>query len=48
VFKERPLPTSKQEAIAMMLENTNLIKRPILIKGSMVIFGFDKARYAKL
>jgi arsenate reductase-like glutaredoxin family protein len=48
VFKERPLPTSKAEAIAMMLENSNLIRRPIMIKGSTVIFGFDKARYEKL
>jgi arsenate reductase-like glutaredoxin family protein len=48
VFKERPLPTSKKEAIAMMMENPNLIRRPIMIKGSKVIFGFDKARYEKL
>jgi arsenate reductase-like glutaredoxin family protein len=48
VFKERPLPASKQEAIALMMENANLIKRPIVIKGSTVIFGFDKERYAKL
>jgi len=48
VFKERPLPKSKKEAIAMMLENPNLIRRPIMIKGSKVIFGFDKDEYAKL
>jgi arsenate reductase-like glutaredoxin family protein len=48
VFKERPLPKSKQEAIALMMDNPNLIKRPIVIKGSTVIFGFDKERYAKL
>jgi arsenate reductase-like glutaredoxin family protein len=48
VFKERPLPASKKEAIALMMENPNLIRRPILIKGSRVIFGFDKERYAKL
>ena len=48
VFKERPLPASKKEAIAMMIENPNLIRRPIMIKGSRVIFGFDKDRYAKL
>jgi len=48
VFKQRPLPTSKKEAIALMIENPNLIKRPIVIKGSQVIFGFDKERYAKL
>ena len=45
VFKERPLPTSKKEAIALMLENPNLIRRPIVIKGSKVIFGFDKEQY---
>jgi arsenate reductase-like glutaredoxin family protein len=48
VFKQRPLPTSKKEAIALMMENPNLIRRPIVIKGSQVIFGFDKERYAKL
>jgi arsenate reductase-like glutaredoxin family protein len=45
VFKERPLPKSKKEAIDLMIENPNLIRRPILIKGSKVIFGFDKDRY---
>jgi arsenate reductase-like glutaredoxin family protein len=48
VFKQRPLPKSKKEAIAQMMENPNLIRRPIMIKGSQVIFGFDKDRYAKL
>ena len=48
VFKERPLPKSKKEAIALMMENPNLIRRPIMIKGSKVIFGFDKDRYEKL
>jgi len=31
-----------------MMQNPNLIKRPVLIKGSKVIFGFDKDGYAKL
>jgi arsenate reductase len=48
VFKERPLPKSKKEAIAMMMENPNLIRRPIVIKGSTVIFGFDKPKYEQL
>jgi arsenate reductase (glutaredoxin) len=47
VFKERPLPASKKEAIDLMMENPNLIRRPILIQGSRVTFGFDKAAYAK-
>jgi arsenate reductase-like glutaredoxin family protein len=47
VFKERPLPKSKKEAIDLMMENPNLIRRPILVKGSTVTFGFDKDAYAK-
>jgi len=31
-----------------MMENPNLIKRPIVIKGSTVIFGFDKEQYGTL
>jgi len=48
VWKERPLPKSKKEAIDLMMENPNLIRRPILIKGSRVTFGFDKEQYDKL
>ena len=48
VFKERPLPKSKKEAIALMMENPNLIRRPIMIKGSKVNFGFDKDQYEQL
>ena len=48
VFKQRPLPTSKKEAIDLMMENPNLIRRPILVKGSTATFGFDKDAYAKL
>jgi arsenate reductase-like glutaredoxin family protein len=48
VFKERPLPASKKEAIDLMVENPNLIKRPILVRGSKVTFGFDKTAYADL
>ena len=48
VFKERALPKSKKEAIDMMMENANLIRRPIMIKGSKVIFGFDKEKYGDL
>ena len=47
VFKERPLPKSKKEAIDLMMRNPNLIRRPILVKGSKVIFGFDKDAYRR-
>jgi arsenate reductase-like glutaredoxin family protein len=45
VFKERPLPKSKKQAIDMMIENPNLIRRPIFIRGSKVVFGFDKEKF---
>ncbi len=45
MFKERPLPTSKKEAIDLMMEQPNLIRRPIFVKGSKVVFGFDKEQY---
>ena len=48
MFKERGLPKSKKEAIALMMDNPNLIRRPIMIKGSTIIFGFDKEQYGKL
>jgi arsenate reductase-like glutaredoxin family protein len=47
-FKQRPLPKSKKEAIDMMVAQPNLIKRPILIKGDRVVFGFDKDQYGKM
>jgi arsenate reductase-like glutaredoxin family protein len=47
VFKERPLPKTKKEAIDLMMANPNLIKRPILIRGAKVTFGFDKTAYTK-
>jgi arsenate reductase-like glutaredoxin family protein len=47
VFKQRPLPRSKKEAIDLMMEQPNLIRRPVLIRGSKVTFGFDKDAYSK-
>ncbi|MBA3639185.1 MAG: hypothetical protein H0W53_07860 [Acidobacteria bacterium] len=45
VFKARPLPRSKEEAIDLMVEQPNLIRRPVLVRGSKAVFGFDKERY---
>ena len=47
VFKELGLPRSKKQAIDLMMKNPNLIRRPIVIKGTTAIFGFDKERYKK-
>jgi arsenate reductase-like glutaredoxin family protein len=48
VFKQRSLPRSKKEAIDLMMTRPNLIRRPILVRGSKVVFGFDRDRYSKL
>jgi len=32
----------------MMMENPNLIRRPILVRGPKVTFGFDRDEYQKL
>jgi arsenate reductase-like glutaredoxin family protein len=48
VFKERPLPRSKKEAIDLMLKQPSLIKRPVVVKGSRVLFGFDKDAFRRL
>ena len=48
VFKQRPLPKSKKDAIDLMMEQPNLIKRPILVRGSKATFGFRKEEYEKL
>ena len=45
VFKERALPRTKKEAIDLMMEQPNLIKRPILVRGEHVVFGFKKDEY---
>jgi arsenate reductase-like glutaredoxin family protein len=48
VFQQRPLPASKREAIDLMMEQPNLIRRPILVRGSRAIFGFNKDKYEGL
>jgi arsenate reductase len=48
VWKDRPLPATRKQAIDLMLEQPNLIKRPVLIAGSTVVFGFDRPQYEAL
>ena len=47
-LKDRPLPSSKRETIDLMVEQPNLIKRPVLVVGRRAIFGFDKEAYEGL
>ena len=41
-MKENPPP--RQEALRLMSENPNLIKRPILVKGGKIALGVDEVQ----
>jgi len=41
-------PPSRSEAIELMAKEPNLIRRPLLIRGSEIVFGFDESVYRKL
>lgn len=45
-MKENPPP--RAEAIQLMTKEPNLIRRPIVIRGSQMILGFDEDAYKKL
>ncbi len=45
-LKDRRL--TKAEAIELMVQDNNLLKRPILVHSKGVIIGFDPAAYAAL
>jgi arsenate reductase-like glutaredoxin family protein len=51
LYRERNMkanPPSREEALRLMSENPNLIRRPILIKGGRMILGYDEAEYEAL
>ena len=51
LFRERSMrenPPSRGEAIRLMAEHPNLIKRPILVKGSEIVLGYDEEALAKV
>jgi len=35
-------PPTRAEALRLMSENPNLIRRPILVKGSRMVLGYDE------
>lgn len=50
-YKARGLDASKltkSAAITLMLEDPNLIRRPLVLKGKKAVFGFAPAEYEKL
>jgi arsenate reductase-like glutaredoxin family protein len=46
MFRERGMkenPPPRAEALRLMSENPNLIKRPVVVKGKTITLGFDEA-----
>lgn len=41
-------PPSRADAIRMMAENPNLIRRPVVIAGGRIVLGFDPEEYESL
>ena len=50
-YKERGLDVNKmtkRQAIDLMLEEPNLMRRPLLLAGRKAVFGYDVERYEEL
>jgi Spx/MgsR family transcriptional regulator len=50
-FRKRNMkehPPSRAEAIKLMAKEPNLIRRPLIVRGKQVIFGFDEEAYREL
>jgi arsenate reductase len=41
-------PPTRSEAIKLMANEPNLIRRPVLIHGSQILLGFDEKAYRAL
>jgi arsenate reductase-like glutaredoxin family protein len=51
LYRERDMkdhPPSRAEALRLMAENPNLIRRPILVKGREIVLGFDEPGFSSL
>ena len=38
----------RERAVALMVEHPSLVKRPVLVRGELVLVGFDETLYRKL
>jgi len=51
LYRERKMkenPPTRVEALKLMAENPNLIRRPILVKGGAMVLGFQEERMREL
>ncbi len=51
LYRERKMktnPPSRAEAIELMSQHPNLIRRPILVQGSKIALGFDEDQFREI
>jgi arsenate reductase (glutaredoxin) len=51
LYRERKMktnPPSRAEAIKLMSQHPNLIRRPLLVQGSKIALGFDEDQFREL
>lgn len=51
LYREKKMsekPPTRAEAIRMMAKTPNLIRRPVVIRGSQIVLGFDEDAFQKL
>ena len=48
VHKMKEHPPSRADAIKLMAKEPNLIRRPVVIRGSQMVLGFDEEAYRQL
>jgi arsenate reductase-like glutaredoxin family protein len=41
-------PPARAEAIKLLAKNPNLIRRPVVLRGSEIVLGFDEEAFKKL
>jgi arsenate reductase len=41
-------PPSRSEAIKLMAKEPNLIRRPVVLRGTQMVLGFDEEAFRKL
>ncbi|MBI3403999.1 MAG: hypothetical protein HY046_00895 [Acidobacteria bacterium] len=51
LYRERNMaerPPTRAEAIKLMVQEPRLIRRPLVIRGKQIVFGFDEQSLGKL
>jgi arsenate reductase-like glutaredoxin family protein len=51
LYRERKMkehPPTRAEAVKLMSQQPNLIKRPLLVRGQRVVYGFDEDEFKRV